>query len=67
MFQVTNATEVAEILERYDCLGFNHPMDAMKAILTHEDWANRWDFTETTCEELEEIEKWKNDVLGVLN
>jgi hypothetical protein len=59
--------EVKAAIVRQDCLGFDYPWQAASAILTHDDWVYRWDWSEATCEELETLEAWKNEILSRLN
>ena len=59
--------ELKQILISQDLLGFDYAWQAAAAILTHDDWCIRWDFSEVTCDDLLVIERWKNTVLSVLN
>jgi len=54
---------VHDILNDHDRLGFDYTQQAAQAILTHDDYAERWDFESINPIDAAVIERWKMNVL----
>jgi hypothetical protein len=53
--------EIRKILADSDDLGFDLPGAAMNAILTHKDWAERWDIQDPS--DIDKIRAWRDEVI----
>lgn len=63
MIRFTITKGIKEILEENDRLGFDSIREAAAAILTHEDYASRWDFSYTNPIDFATLDTWKNNTL----
>jgi hypothetical protein len=67
MITYTIPSNLRALLEKYGYLGFDYCRDACAAILTHDDWCGRWDFSEFKMDEIVLIALWKEETLAKLN
>lgn len=63
MIHFTIPQAIRDILRSMDCLGFDTCSAAAGAILTHIDYADRWDMLEENPIDLATIDMWKYNTL----
>jgi hypothetical protein len=54
---------VKQALNNNDLLGFSYISDAARAIISHPDWRERWDFRQAYDEDIQVIEEWRHNTL----